>query len=116
MFYNKVLVILFLQLKGSSLSDIIRGNTNINGNPLRNIVVVVIGLFDLRYVVVVIRIDLNMDTPTLFILGSFLFISFIFINHGATPRACPPQYRANTPNPRGRNRYLAYPLDNRKQG
>ena len=116
MLYNKVLVILLLQLKGSGLPDIVRGNTNIDSNSLRNIVVVVIGLFDLGYVVVVIRIDLNMDTPTLFILGSFLLISFIFINHGATPRACPPRNRANTPIPRGRNQYLVYPLDSRKQG
>lgn len=59
MLYNEILVILLLQLKGSSLSDIVRGNTNIDSNPLRNIVVVVIGLFDLGYVVIVIRIDLN---------------------------------------------------------
>lgn len=58
---NEVFIILLLQLKGCSLPDIIRRNTNIDGNPLRDIIIVIIGLSGLGKVIIVFGINFNIE-------------------------------------------------------
>lgn len=61
------------ELKGCSLPDIIRRNTNIDGNPLRDIIIVIIGLSGLGKVIIVFGIDLNIDAFFGLCLGLLLF-------------------------------------------
>lgn len=50
---NEILIILLLQLERCSLPDIVRRNTNIDSNPLRDIIIVIIGLPGLGKVIIV---------------------------------------------------------------
>ena len=70
---NEILIILLLQLEGCSLPDIVRRNTNIDGNPLRDIIIVIIGLSGLGKVIIVFGIDLNIDALFGLCLGLLFF-------------------------------------------
>ena len=116
MLYDKIFIIPFLKLKGCGLVDIIRRDPDIDSNSLGYIIVVVACLFDFRNIFVVVWVNIHIDALSGFRLGLLLLKSFVFINHGATPKVYLLHYPADKPSPRGRSLCLSYPPGNRKQG
>ena len=92
----KVLVILLLQFIGSGLLHIVCGYADINAYSLRNIVVVVVSLLFRGTEFVIIRIDLNLDSPPDFLLLKQPVSALLIINH--TKPSSPPARRAESAN------------------
>ena len=112
--HHEIFIVPFLKLKGGRLTDIIRGDADINGNPLRDIIVIVAGLLGFRYVVIIVRVDLNMDALSLLCFGSFLFEPSAFVNHSIISSQT--HHRGGKSSPLERSRCPSYPLCSRTQG
>ena len=111
--HHEIFIVPFLKLKGGSLTDIICGDADINGNPLRDIIVIVAGLLGFRYVVIIVRIDLNMDALSLLCFGSFLFEPSAFVNHSIISSQT--HHRGGKSSPLERSRCPSCPLCSRTQ-
>ena len=111
--HHEIFVIPFLKLKGGRLTDIIRGDADINGNPLGDVIVIVAGLLGFRYVVIIVRVDLNMDALSLLCFGSFLFEPSAFVNHSIISSQT--HHRGGKSSPLERSRCPSCPLCSRTQ-
>ena len=80
---NEILIIDLLQFVGGGLPDIIRRDSHVNSDPLRNVIIVVVNRFLRGIVDVFLGINLN---PHPFADSFFPVdpvLSFLLINHGA---------------------------------
>lgn len=113
MLHDKIFVIPFLKLKGCGLADIIRRDPDIDSDSLGYIIVVVACLLGFRYVVIIVRIDLNMDALSLLCFGSFLFEPSAFVNHSIISSQT--HHRGGKSSPLERSRCPSCPLCSRTQ-
>ena len=84
MMIHEILVILLLELIGGRLADVIGRDADVNCDPLRNIVIVVIYWLFRGNELVVVRVYFNPHAPADFFLLAFSFLPLFIINHVVT--------------------------------
>lgn len=84
MMIHEILVILLLELIGGCLADVVSRYADVNCDPLRNIIVVVIYWLFCRDELVVVWVNFDPHAPADFLFLAFSLLPLFIINHVAT--------------------------------